>query len=215
MEYQGLTLERLEHDTVRITTKDNKYIYFDPYKLPSEGALPKADVIFITHTHFDHCSVEDLKKIIQKSTVIIAVPDAQSKLADMEVAEVKLVKPKDEFSVGNLKVQVLPAYNPDKPFHPKEHEWVGYLVEADGVKVYMAGDTDLIPEMNDFPEMDVAFLPVSGTYVMTAEEAANAAAILEPKLAIPMHYGSVVGSESDAQHFVTEVKAKGMDAHIL
>ena len=214
MDYKGVTLERLEHDTIRLTTKSDT-IYFDPYHLPDDDSLPKADVVFITHPHFDHLSVEDLKKIVTGETTIVTVPDAEEKLTGIGAADIKYVKPRDEVTIGDLKVQVMPAYNPDKHYHPKQNAWVGYLVEADGVKVYMAGDTDLIPEMNDFPEMDIALLPVSGTYVMTAEEAANAAFILEPNLAIPIHYGSVVGSDSDAQRFVTEAKAKGLDARVI
>ncbi|MBD3209711.1 MBL fold metallo-hydrolase [Candidatus Woesearchaeota archaeon] len=217
MDYQHLSVELLGHDSIRVrTTKpESLYVYFDPYQLDNTVALPKADVLFITHTHYDHCSVEDIKKIIQKNTVIVTVPDAQSKLVNMDVAEVALVRPGKTLDVKGLHVTAVPAYNTNKPFHPKENEWVGFIVDFAGVSVYVAGDTDVIPEMNSFPKIDVAFLPVSGTYVMTADEAAKAAEVLKPQVAVPMHYGVVVGSASDAEKFKSLLEQRRMKAEIL
>ncbi|MBN1275255.1 MBL fold metallo-hydrolase [Candidatus Woesearchaeota archaeon] len=203
MEYKQVTFELLAHDTVRVTTMKprNLVIYFDPFKLPREGSLPKADVLFITHPHYDHCSVEDVRRVVQKKTEIVTVPDTQSKLSRLDVAAVHLVRPGQELSVRGLSVRAVPAYNNDKEFHPKENEWVGFVVSVEDVSVYFAGDTDLTPEMQQLPRIDVAFLPVSGTYVMTAEEAAKAAMLIQPQVAVPMHYGSVVGSSQDAERF--------------
>lgn len=203
MDYGNLNLELFNHDSIRITTTKapTTYVYVDPFKLPEGEARPKADVLLITHPHYDHCSVEDIRKITKKETVIITVPDAQSKLVSMDVAAVKLVRPGDEVALEGISVKAVPAYNTDKDFHPKENEWVGYLIELAGSTVYVAGDTDKIPEMRSLEGVDVAFLPVSGTYVMTAEEAAEAAKAIKPKLAIPMHYGDIVGTQQDAQRF--------------
>tara|TARA_B100000315_G_C14471181_1_gene538416 strand:- start:289 stop:918 length:630 start_codon:yes stop_codon:yes gene_type:complete len=179
--------------------KNGKNIYIDPFKLSTEE---KADILIITHEHFDHCSPDDLKKIIQPSTIVITVPGNQSKLAPFaeSVKEIKLVKPSDTITVEGIDMEFVPAYNVDKEFHPKSNEWVGVILTIDGERLYFAADTDLIPEMNTI-KCDIALLPVSGTYVMTAEEAANAAKILEPKIAIPFHYGDIVGTEDDAKKF--------------
>ena len=201
------------HDTFRIVDpKDpdgvsgsrrgaGKQIYFDPYKLP-EG-LPKADVIFISHSHGDHCSPDDVKKIRKDDTVIVATADSAAKLG----GKVTIVKPGDAIDVAGLKVKTIPAYNinkfrsPGVPFHPRESGWVGYVVTlSDGTTVYHAGDSDATPEMKAL-KVDVALLPVSGKYVMTAEEAVEAANAMMPKLAIPMHYGVVAGTDADAETF--------------
>lgn len=217
MEYQHVSLELLGHDSVRvITTKPTtKYLYFDPFKLSVDKALPKADYLFITHTHYDHCSIEDIKKIIKKETIIITVPDAQSKLVQMDVAAVKLMTPGQELTLEGINITAVPAYNVDKQFHLKENEWVGFIVNIEGISVYVAGDTDFIPEMQTFPKIDIAFLPVSGTYVMTAEEAVKAALTIKPRIAIPMHYGSIVGSNADAEKFKVLLEQTSIKTEIL
>lgn len=203
MDYEGLIIERLGHDSIKL--KGSKVIYFDPYQL--EGDLESADIIFISHSHFDHCSPLDVRKIMTEDTIIVSVPDCQSKLSSLEFKELKLVEPGYKFELEGIIVEAVPAYNVNKfrtpgvPFHPKENLWVGFIVDIDGKRVYHAGDTDVIPEMASFENIDVALLPVSGTYVMTAIEAAEAAKMIKPKLAIPMHYGAIIGTESDAETF--------------
>ncbi len=181
--------------------RNGKVIYFDPFKIDTKE---KADIIFITHEHFDHCSEDDIKTIVQPSTVIVTVPGNQSKLSslDSQIAEIKLVKPGDTLTVQEITIEVIPAYNVNKSFHPKSNEWVGFVVDVDGEKIYHAGDTDLIPNMSSV-QCDIALLPVSGTYVMTAEEAAKAAAQINPQIAVPMHYGDIIGNENDARRFKT------------
>jgi L-ascorbate metabolism protein UlaG (beta-lactamase superfamily) len=163
-------------------------VYIDPFKLP-EG-LPIADVILITHAHFDHFSMEDISKIKADHTMIVAPKDVASQFVDSVLA----VVPGKDYTIGPLKVTTVPAYNIDKKFHPKEKKWVGYIITlADGQKIYHAGDTDFIPEMRAIVT-DIAMLPCDGTYTMTAKQAAKAANSFKPKVLIPMHFGEGLGS---------------------
>jgi L-ascorbate metabolism protein UlaG (beta-lactamase superfamily) len=133
---------------------------------------------------------------MKDSTVIVTDPES----ADMLSGDVRVVKPGDELTIEGIKVEVVPAYNTNKNFHQKQKQWLGFIVTVDGVRIYHAGDTDLIPEMDGF-EVDIALLPVSGTYVMTADEAVEAAKRIKPKAAIPMHYDAIVGTKKDAENF--------------
>ncbi|HIJ58134.1 MAG TPA: MBL fold metallo-hydrolase [Deltaproteobacteria bacterium] len=188
----------LGHDGFRIDGA--KTIYIDPYQI--EGG-PVADVILITHEHFDHCSPEDVEKIQGPDTVIVTEKDSAKKLT----GDVRVVKPGDEVDLEDVKIDVVPSYNTDKDFHPKKNAWLGFIVEIDGIKVYHAGDADFIPEMKDL-EVDIALLPVSGTYVMTADQAVKAALAINPKLAIPMHYAAIVGDVQDALNFEKALAGK-------
>jgi L-ascorbate metabolism protein UlaG (beta-lactamase superfamily) len=168
-------------------------LYIDPYKLPPNA--PKADIIFITHAHYDHFSAEDIAKIRKESTIIVAPKDVGMKIGKGAIS----VVPDQSYTIGNLKVVTVPAYNIDKKFHPKENNWVGYIITlSNGQKIYHAGDSDFIPEMKKVVA-DVALLPCGGTYTMTARQAAEAANEFKPQLLIPIHWGSVVGSKADAE----------------
>lgn len=184
--------------------RNGKVIYFDPFKI---GAGEKADLVLIGHDHFDHCSPDDVRKIVKASTIIVTVPDCRTKLADIagKTAGIKLVKPGDSLNLEGIGIEVVPAYNLDKDFHPKSKHWVGFILEMDGEKLYHAGDTDLIPEMSSV-RCDIALLPVSGSYCMNAEEAAQAAEKIKPKIAIPMHYGETAGSPEDGKRFAALCK---------
>jgi L-ascorbate metabolism protein UlaG (beta-lactamase superfamily) len=181
----------LGHDGIRL--EGSAVICIDPFQITS---TKPADIILISHDHFDHCSPEDVEKIRKKDTTIVTDASSAKKLQ----GDVRVVAPGDRLQVKGVDIEVCPAYNTNKEFHPKEAAMLSFIVSLDGVRYYHAGDTDFIPEMKDL-DVDVAFLPVSGTYVMTAEEAVQAAKAIKPKLAIPMHYGAIVGSEEDATKF--------------
>jgi L-ascorbate metabolism protein UlaG (beta-lactamase superfamily) len=200
--------------------KNGLTIYVDPYNISEEAAEDKADVILITHSHYDHCSVEDLNKIVQEKTRIICPADCQSKIAKFDVpVKIDLVEPNQEIDLGTIKISTIPAYNVDKDFHPKESNWLGYLIKMNNLVIYHAGDTDQIPEMQKLTghqEKDfIALLPIGGRFTMTAEEAAEAANTIKPSLAIPMHYGSIVGTKEDAEEFVQLCSEYGINAQIL
>lgn len=194
----------LGHDGFRID--GSKTIYIDPYQI---AAGTPADLILITHEHFDHCSPEDVDKIRKPETVIITEKDSAAKLS----GEVRTIKPGESMTVDGVQIKAVDSYNTDKNFHPKANGWLGFIVEIDGISIYHAGDTDMIPEMKSF-DVDIALLPVSGTYVMTADQAVNAALDINPKIAIPMHYGAIVGDTQDAESFKSQLEGK-IDVRIL
>jgi L-ascorbate metabolism protein UlaG (beta-lactamase superfamily) len=136
-------------------------------------------------------------------TVIVATPDCAKKLS----GNIKTVRAGDKITVEGIEIEAVPSYNTNKKFHPKDNDWVGYIFTVQGQRIYLAGDTDYIPEMKNF-KVDIALLPVSGTYVMTAQEAVNAALDINPRIAIPMHYDSIVGTKDDAKTFADGLKGK-------
>ena len=182
----------LGHDGFEIEANGIRLV-IDPYQIKSDRS---ADIILVTHSHFDHCSPDDIDQIQKPSTVIVADPESAGKLS----GDIRIVRPGDKLTIKDILIEAVPAYNTNKDFHPKANQWLGYIVTVNGVRIYHAGDTDLIPEMENFI-VDIALLPVSGTYVMTAEEAVEAAKRIHPELAIPMHYDSIVGSKKDAEIF--------------
>ena len=185
----------LGHDSFR--WEASKTIYFDPWKI-ARGSK-KADIILISHEHFDHCSKVDIGMIATKDTVVVTSAAAARELKPSEpfCKEVKVLVPGETFETGGVEIKATESYNVGKSFHPKADKKLGFIVTMDGKSVYHAGDTDAIPEMSGY-RCDVALLPVSGTYVMTADEAAIAALAIKPKIVIPMHYGDIVGGAADA-----------------
>lgn len=186
-------LHWLGHDTYRIDGP--QVIYIDPWQLPDD--CPPADVILVSHDHFDHCSDEDIARIRKDDTKVIAHPAAAAKITP-PVTELRVG---ETATADDIEIVAVPAYNIGKTFHPKSEAHIGFRIMLEGECLYFAGDTDLIPEMQGL-ECDVALLPVSGTYTMTAEEAAQAAETIRPRVAIPMHYGAgVAGTSDDAERF--------------
>ena len=193
-------IECLGHSTIKIN-KDNKIIYIDPYNI-SDG-INDADYIFITHNHYDHFSEEDIKKVKNNETIIIITEDLYTNTlkSGFNGMNIITVKPNENYQVEGIKFSTIPAYNTNKTFHPKENNWVGYIIELEGSKYYIAGDTD-ITEENKKVKCDVAFVPVGGTYTMDFKEAAHLINEIKPKIAVPIHYGSIVGTIQDATDFV-------------
>ena len=197
------TIEWLGHDSFRL--RNSGTIYIDPWKI--EGG-PSARLILITHEHYDHCEPKDVQTVLGSNTTILANAASIEKLKEGGIeGDLRIVKPGDKLEVAGVSIEVLPAYNlnkfrsPGVPFHPKEAGHVGYLLTVEGERIYHIGDCDVMPEISGV-ECDILLIPVSGTYVMTAEEAAEAAQIIKPhKFAVPMHYGDIVGTEADADRF--------------
>lgn len=186
----------LGHASVLIE-REGKVIYVDPWKLKT---AKKADLILVTHSHYDHFSIEDINKIMGKDTVLISTEDVVSKMGKGIV-----LLPGEKKQLGWVEIEGVPAYNIGKSFHPKESKNLGFLIKFPDSSIYIGGDTDLIPEMENL-KADIVILPVGGTYTMDAEEAAKAVNIIKPKYAIPIHYGDIIGSESDALKFKSLVK---------
>lgn len=219
MEIGGVKIEFLGHSGFLLVNSGGKRIAIDPYNVSSD--VGKVDLILITHGHYDHCSIKDIEHLAREGTIIVVPPDAQSKVNRVKDIEMQVMNVEDEFNFGDVKIETIPAYNIGKEFHPKKEGWVGYVLKFKNVVVYHAGDTDKIPEMRKLIGYSgkgelIALLPVSGKFVMTAEEAAEAAKMIKPGLAIPMHYGAgVAGTREDAERFVKLCKEKGINARIL
>ncbi len=223
--YNNLKISLIKHDAIKITNGD-KNIYFDAFRLLE--TKKDADVIFITHDHFDHFSIEDIEKISKAGTVIVYPQTIENKvkigldtLQDIEFYPIIIGK---EFFLENinLKFMAIPAYNinkfraPNVPYHPRESGYVGYVVNWEGVRFYVAGDTDFIQEMRLLENMvDIAFLPISGKYVMTIEEAIEAALAIKPKIVVPMHYGEIVGDKDMGKKFAEKLAKKDSTIKVM
>jgi L-ascorbate metabolism protein UlaG (beta-lactamase superfamily) len=189
---EAITLIWLGHASLKLKT-GGKIIYFDPWKLKRDEA---ADLILITHSHFDHLSPGDVRQIQKKETVIVTTKDSASKLK----GDIKIIKPGDRITIDDIQIETIPAYNIGKNYHPKTNGWVGFIVTIGGKRIYHAGDTDAIPEMKKL-SVEVALLPVGGTYTMAAEEAAEIANEFKPASVVPIHWGTIIGSKADAEKF--------------
>ena len=192
-------IEVLYHSSIRISK--GKIIYIDPFKIDKN--YNDADIVFITHDHYDHYSEEDIDKVINENTTIIVPEELLTKTLRKGINKnaVLVVEPNREYIVQGIKFETIPAYNTNKAFHPKEKGWVGYIITLDDVRYYIAGDTD-ITEENRKVKCEVAFVPVGGTYTMDFKEAAQLINEIQPKIAVPIHYGSVVGKVQNAVDFV-------------
>ena len=205
-DYKGIKFSWLGHDGFRLVA--GKTVYTDPYNLSKDQHGRKdADIVLISHNHFDHLSLDDLKHVVGPNTIIVAARECGAQLKPLGL-EVRLVTPGDKLTVSDVPIEVLAAYNTNKDFHPKADGKVGFVMTLAGLRIYHTGDTDVIPEMES-AKPDIALVPVSGTYVMTADEAAKAVdELIKPSmLAIPMHYASIVGTEDDARRFKGLAKA--------
>jgi L-ascorbate metabolism protein UlaG (beta-lactamase superfamily) len=210
LDYRGIQIVWLGHDGFKL--KKDVVVYIDPYLLT--GTSEQGDLVLVTHEHSDHLSPDDLRKVVGPTTTIVTIPAGEKAVRELKPKAVHLVRAGDRLEIAGVQVDVLSAYNvnkfrsPGTPFHPKADGKVGFILRIGGVRIYHAGDTDSISEMVQAKGVDVAFLPVSGTYVMTAQEAVEACRVIQPKLAIPMHYGTIVGSAEDAETFRREASCR-------
>lgn len=188
----AVTIQWLNHATFRLS--DGRVIYIDPWKI---SASDKADVVIVSHSHFDHLSPDDVARVSGPKTQVVTTPDCAEKIA----GGVHPVKPGDTVAIQEVVVEAIPAYNPHKQFHPKANGWIGVVVTLEGKRIYYAGDTDLIPEMDSLTDIDVALLPVGGKYTMDAAEAAQATKRFRPRRAVPYHWGDIIGGRADAEAF--------------
>ncbi len=192
------------HSSIKISGE--KEIYIDPYKINEN--YNDADYIFCTHSHYDHFSKEDIEKVKNSNTKIITVKSSEEEAEKLVGKEnILIVEPKKEYTIDNLQFKTLPAYNENKQFHQKENNWVGFIIEFEGIKYYIAGDTDDLEELHNI-KCDIALIPIGGTYTMDYKEAANFANNISAKIVIPTHYGLIVGDKKDAIKFKELVENK-------
>ena len=188
----------IHHSSIKFS--DNIKIYFDPYEINENNN--NADIIFITHNHYDHYSENDIKKIYNANTKFIIPKDLEKELLNLGIKKENIVTvaPNNNYNVLDISFKSIPAYNINKPFHPKENNWIGYLINYNNFTYYIAGDTD-ITEDNKLIKCDVAFLPIGGKYTMNYKEAAELTNIIKPKIVVPIHYGLIIGTTEDAIEF--------------
>ena len=196
----------LGHASFRISAQIT--IYIDPWKIASKAVT--ADIILISHGHFDHLSRKDIDRISGPKTTLIVPKSCESTLN----RECRTMAPGEVLELKGISIEAIRSYNTTKAFHPQSNDWLGYLIRLEEETIYYAGDCDLIPEMSEI-SADTALLPVGGTYTMNAQEAVEAAKRVGAKRAIPMHWGDVVGSREDAEHFVELAKREGIEALLL
>jgi L-ascorbate metabolism protein UlaG (beta-lactamase superfamily) len=200
----AVTVTWFNHASFRIASQ-TAVAYIDPWKLA--GAPKDGNVVLVSHSHYDHLSPDDIAKVLGKGGQVFGPGDVAAKLNGC-----RTVAPGEQTQVGQIKVRGVPAYNVDKKFHPRANNWLGWIVELDGKRVYYAGDTDLIPEMGELGKISLALLPVGGTYTMDASSAAEAVGRIKPEHAVPYHWGDIVGQRPDAETFA---KLAGQSAVIL
>ncbi len=212
IEYESIKIQWLGHSGFLISNSQNLRVLIDPYKVKKTTYEP-VDIIISTHEHGDHCSPEDINKFISSETEVIGIKLAESILSKLNCKAIHYVNPGEKIGVKGIEIDIVPAYNinkfrsPGVPFHPKEDNKIGVVLNMDNIRIYHTGDADVIPEMKTI-KTDVVLLPVSGTYVMTTSEAIEATNILQPKLAVPMHFGTSVGNVSMAQEYKKQASVR-------
>ncbi len=192
----SVSIQWLGHASFRLAGGES-VVYIDPWKLADPA--PDADVVFVSHSHHDHCSPDDVQAVSNDRTVVVAPADTIEALHATNA-----ITPGEGWTIRDVTVEAVAAYNVGKRFHPRDNNWLGALLTLADRRVYYAGDTDLIPEMSDLADVDVALLPVGGTYTLTAREAVDACRAVAPRLAIPYHWGDIVGERSDAERFAAD-----------
>jgi len=195
----SVKIEWLGHASFKISS--GVTLYIDPWKI--QDTPHDADLILISHDHFDHYVIEDVAKVAKDSTQIVGSVDVVKKHGSGQSIE-----PGENMDIDDVNIFATAAYNLDKEFHPQKNNWVGFIIELDGKRIYYAGDTDHIPEMHSIKHIDLAMMPVGGTYTLTGDEAAVAVNQIQPKKALPYHWGDIVGELSDAETFSAEARCE-------
>ncbi len=196
----------LGHNCIRFENENGCIIYTDPFRL--QEAPHDADLILVTHDHYDHLSTEDIGKLAKPGTQLVMPEGASGELPE-QITGVFFVRPDESYEIDGVRFSTVASYNINKPFHPREKGWVGYVIECGGKRYYVAGDTDATPEA-EAVQADVAFLPVGGTFTMTAEEAATLALSMNVPCAVPVHYAVIVGEQDDADRFNALIGGKAV-----
>ena len=192
-----MNIDKIEVNTQSsIRLNLDKIIYFDPYKI--EDSNNDADIIFITHNHYDHMDKESIMKVKKDNTIIVAPKSMESVIKEIEFKEYIFLNPFDKTNVGDISIETIPAYNIGKPFHPRENNWLGYIVTVNDITYYVAGDTDAVPEIEDV-KCDIAFIPIGGHFTMDVNEATDLIKKMSTKVVIPIHYGSIIGNITDGK----------------
>ena len=186
-------------DNIEINTQSsirlelNKIIYFDPFKI--EIGKNDADIIFITHNHYDHMDVPSIEKVKNNNTIVVAPKSMEEVIRNTQFKEYIFLNPNEEISIDGINVKTIPAYNNEKTFHPKSNNWLGYIITYNNITYYIAGDTDKTVD-NEKVKCDVAFIPIGGHFTMDVNEATELIKIINPKVVVPIHYGSIIGEPS-------------------
>ena len=204
-----MNIDNIEVNTqssIKITL--DKILYFDPFQIKEEKH--DADIIFITHSHYDHMDFESINKVKNADTIIVAPESIKSEIDGLGLKDYIYLNPNDEISVDNINIKTIPAYNISKPFHPRDNNWLGYIVTYNDITYYVAGDTDKTKESENV-KCDIALVPIGGHFTMDTNEATELVKTINPQVVIPTHYGSIVGDKLDGNKLKDNLKDNSIE----
>ena len=181
----------------------DKTLYFDPFQI--EDNFKDADIIFITHNHYDHFDIESINKVKNEKTIVVAPKSMKDDIDVIDFKEYIYLEPNEETSIDNISIKSIPAYNNDKQFHPRNNNWLGYIVSYNNVTYYIPGDTDKTKE-SESVRCDIAFVPIGGHFTMDVDEATELIKTINPKIVIPIHYGTIIGNINDGNRLKDSLK---------